>query len=441
MTVGSIRERLIAGTIIALALALTIGGFALSSAFQRTVETTFHERLDSLLLTVVAAIDVEADGSLRLGREIPHPSFGRVYSGWYWQVTSGDSRLASRSLWDAELSGPMALGDAGRASLTMTGPRDQLLRVAVRELHYPSRRDAVTVTVAGPESELRGEIDSFNRLLVLSLGVLALTMIGAVAAQVGYGLRPFRALGVELGDIRAGRRTRLTGGYPREIEPLAQAMNDVLDQDARRIERARSLAGNLAHGLKTPLSVLALEAARPAPDPGRITAQVSRMTRVIDHHLARAAAAGAQQAIAISTGVHGVVSELRAMLLRIHAERLLSIDADVPADLMFAGERQDLEEMLGNLIDNACKWAAARVIVRATGGADWFEITVDDDGHGLPADDANSALQRGVRLDSAEPGTGLGLAITGDLARLYGGTLILGRSDIGGLRATLRLPA
>jgi signal transduction histidine kinase len=436
---GSIRARLIGGTTIWLLVAFAIGGVALSSAFRRSVEAAFVQRLDSLLLAVIAALDVPPTGDVRLARDIPNPDFDRVYSGWYWQVTDGDVRLASRSLWDFDLAiGPDAAVPA--TSRVIPGPQQEPLRVVSRRLRYPSHPQPITVAVAGPEGELRRDIAAFDRLLLLSLAGLALALLAAVAVQVGYGLRPFRRLRSELDAIRSGRRTRLTGGYPREIEPLVDTMNVVLDEDARRIDRARALSGNLAHGLKTPLSVLAVEAARAAPDGTRIAAQVSRMTAVIDHHLARAAAAGAQQPIGARTAIRAVVSDLRAMLLRIHADRGLTIDMEVPDDLRFAGERQDLEEMLGNLIDNACKWATSRVSVSAARAGDVIEIAVDDDGPGLVSAQAAAALQRGVRLDADTPGSGLGLSITSDLARLYRGSLTLGRGPLSGMRATLRLP-
>jgi signal transduction histidine kinase len=434
MSGGSLRTRLIGGTVLWLALALLVGGLALSSAFRRSVESAFAERLASLQLAVIAALDVPPDAPARIARPVRFPDFDRIYSGWYWQVDDGDTRLASRSLWDAAL--PL---DPAASGGSIVGPRQEPLRVVSRPLQYPSRSGPVTVSVAAPEDELRREIAAFDRLLVLALGVLALSLVAGAMLQVAYGLRPFRRLRAELDAVRAGRRARLGDRYPTEIAPLVETMNVVLDEDARRVERARALAGNLAHGLKTPLSVLGVEAARPAPDRERIAAQVSRMSGVIDHHLARAAAVGAQ-AIAARTPLAPVAAELRAMLQRVHAGRELEIEVAVADDLIFAGERQDLEEMLGNLIDNACKWAASRVTVRAVADRDRLRIDVEDDGPGLADDSHASARQRGVRLDPAEPGSGLGLAITTDLAQIYGGGLDLERSPAGGLHARLRLP-
>lgn len=440
MKPASIRARLIGGTTIWLVVSLIIGGAALSAAFRRSVEAAFVDRLQSLMLAVVGAVDVGSDGIVRMPRDVPHAGFERAYSGWYWQVDDGETRLASRSLWDAVLPVRIADDEAPGITRTIIGPRQQRLRAVVRRLQFGSHPRALTVVVAAPEVELEREVAAFNRLLVMSLGALALVLVGAVALQVVYGLRPLARLGAELDEVRSGRQSRLGGGHAREIEPVVRAMNSVLDQDTRLIERARAVAGNLAHGLKTPLSILSLEASRPNPDGSRIVAQVGRISAVVDHHLARAAAAGSVQAFGTRTEIRPVVLELRSMMLRVHAEKRLSITIEVAADLSFAGERQDLEEMLGNLVENACKWATTRVAIIAVSAGEAVEIGIDDDGTGVDAADTEFAMQRGVRLDKGEPGSGLGLSITADLAQLYGGTLVLDRSHHGGLRVRLRLP-
>lgn len=442
MSRGSLRARLIGGTALGLVVALGVGGLALSAAFRRSVEAAFDARLASLQLAVIAALDAPPDGPVRLARNVPNPDFDRVYSGWYWQVVDGDVRLVSRSLWDATLPALPDSGGAGDAVQTLDGPRGQRLRVVSRTLRWPTRATPVTVSVAGPEDAVADEVARFNSLLVVALLALAATLLATLAVQVGYGLRPLRRLAAELDAIRAGRQARLDGDVPREIAPLVETMNAVLEQDARRLERARALAGNLAHGLKTPLAVLGAEAARPLPDRERLAAQVQRIAAVVDHHLARAAAAGTQAAIAARTPVEPVVRELGALLERMHAARGVTVTVEAaPEPVAFAGERQDLEEMLGNLMDNACKWARARVVVHVARRGAELAIAVEDDGPGLPETATEAVVQRGVRLDPDAPGSGLGLAITADLAQLYGGTLSLEGAPLGGLRATLRLPA
>ncbi|MCC6765864.1 MAG: sensor histidine kinase [Deltaproteobacteria bacterium] len=420
-------------------LAFLAGGIALSWGFRRAVESAFVARLDSLLLAVVAAIEVPPTGAPTLARDIPDPAFDRVYSGWYWQVSDGTHRLTSRSLWDAVLASA-ATQSAEPAALRLVGPRNEALRVVERRLTYPGRLQPLVVTVAAPQAELQRDIARFDRLLAAALGALAATLLLAVAVQVGYGLRPLRRLGRELRDVQHGRQARLGVRYPHEIQTLVGAMNDVLDRDAGRIARAREHAGNLAHGLKTPLAVLAVEATQPVPDRARIAAEVKRMASVIDRHLTRAAAAGSHQAVGPRAEIGSVVAEIRTTIQRIYAERRLAIDVRVPAGLVFAGERQDLEEMLGNLVDNAGKWAASRVSISAERRDDALEIAVGDDGPGLSSAATSRAVERGTRLDHDTPGSGLGLSITSDLAALYGGTLRFDRGTLGGLRATLRLP-
>jgi signal transduction histidine kinase len=438
----SLTGRLIASTVAWLLVALAAGGFALSLAFRRAVEGSFEQRLDSLMLTVIGAIEVPPDGPARLAGTIADPRFDRAYSGWYWQVDDGETRLRSRSLWDAVLPVDLERFATPQASLRVAGPRDEPLRVLGRTLTYPSRARPILAAVAAPEAELREEIDRFDRLLAIALGALGVGLAAAVAIQVGYGLRPLRRLAAELAGVRAGRSARLDDAYPSEIQPLVRAMNEVLDHDARLIERARTHVGDLAHGLKTPLAVLAAETSSgTSGSPQRVAEQVATMTRMVNHHLTRAAAAGSRQVLGARTEVAAVVAALRATLLRLHADRRLALETAVRPDAVFAGERQDLEEMLGNLMDNACKWAAGTVVVRSQRVDARLQLTIDDDGPGLSAEEAGLALGRGTRLDEDEPGSGLGLSIAADLAGLYGGALTLGRSDLGGLRARLELPA
>lgn len=453
MTPRSLKARLVAGTLLWLLLGLALGGVALSHAFRSSVESAFRARLDSLLMAVVAALEAPPGAPPHMVRAVPDPRFDRVYSGWYWQVADAAAPgerpqlLRSRSLWDEVLPAVGARDadathtdtpDAG----VVTGPRDQRLRFVSLGLRFPGRDAPLRVTVTGPESEVTNEVARFDRLLLLSLGALGATLAVALLIQVAYGLRPLRALARDLDAVRAGRSRRLATGYPSEIEPLARTMNDVLDHDARMVERARAHVGNLAHGLKTPLSVLALEADAVDPVHGqRIAEQVDAMSRLVEHHLARAAAAGRTQALGARCALAPVVDALRTTLLRIHAARALTIETRVPTDVAVAGERQDVEEMLGNLADNACKWARARVEIAATRVADGIEIAVDDDGPGLDPTEQDVALRRGGRLDDATPGSGLGLAIVSELAALYGGTLRLEPGPLGGLRARLVLPS
>jgi signal transduction histidine kinase len=433
VTGRSLTARLVAGTLLWVAAALTVGGIALSYAFKESVEASFTARLESLLLALVAATEVHPDGTVRLARSLDEPRFEQVYSGWYWQIDSpAGIGLRSRSLWDESLpAAPAAKGG------TIENDRGERLRLAARDVTWPQWPTPLQLRVAVDEREVTRETARFNRLLVLSLGGLGLGLVAAVLIQVGFGLRPLRRVARDLERIRSGEIAALPRGYPAEVEPLARAMNDVLEHDAALIERARTHVGNLAHALKTPLSLLKAEA---GSGPPILAEQVNVMHRLIQHHLARAAAAGTARGPTARTEIAPVAQALRDGIARLYAERGLLIEVDVAAGMLFHGERQDLEEMLGNLVDNACKWATQRVRIGAASSAEGVRLTVDDDGPGLAPEHAAQAVRRGTRLDTETPGSGLGLTIASDLAALYGGALELDASPFGGLRASLRLP-
>jgi signal transduction histidine kinase len=422
---NSLVVRLVASTLLWLVLALGAGGVALSWAMRRAVETTFDARLESLLLALVAASEIREDGRLVLARPVGEPRFDRPFSGWYWQVEdSGAAVLRARSLWDQAL---------GRADAK--GPRGERLRTVTKEVTLPRSDRSFRFVLGVDDMEIRAETARFDRLLVVSLGLLGVGLAAAVVVQVGFGLRPLRRVARDLDRIRSGEIARLPDDFPSEIAPLARAMNDVLDHDADLIDRARTHVGNLAHALKTPLAI-----ATNAADRAVVDEQLAAMRRLVQHHLGRAAAAGPVRGGAARTEVAPVADELRRGLLRLHAQRNVQIDVDVAGGVAFHGEREDLEEMLGTIADNACTWAASRVAIAASSANGRLRVVVDDDGPGLDADDAARATARGARLDESAPGSGLGLAIASDLAALYGGRLTLVASPLGGLRAMLELP-
>jgi signal transduction histidine kinase len=291
--------------------------------------------------------------------------------------------------------------------------------------------------------QVENEVAKFNGILFWSLAILGVGLLAAIFIQVRIGLQPLNRVSFALARIREGQARRLEGRFPAEIAPLASELNSLIEHSAEVVARARTHVSNLAHFLKTPLSVLASEAsAHPGQLADAVLRQVAVMRRQVDHYLSRARAAGALDVLGNRTSVKPVIDDLARVLTRIHADRGVTLDIDCPRDLAFRGERQDLEEMAGNLIDNACKWAHARVLVvaRKTGGPS-FEILVGDDGAGIDPDERTHVGERGERLDESVPGTGLGLAIVRDIAKLYGGSLALGDSPLGGLEARLTLPA
>lgn len=451
----SLAGRLIAAAAVWILLGLLVGGYVLSSVFRASVEGDFDARLRADLDEMIAAAEPDQQGFVSLQNRFADPRFERVYSGWYWQITpegpKGPDTLhaqISRSLFDKVIT----ITDS-RKSHDVTwghgqGPDGQRLRFVSQRIEFPAAEQknapsAYSFFVAADVSEVESEVAKFNGTLVWSFAILGLGLICALFIQVRIGLQPLDRVSTALARIRDGKAQRLVGRFPAEIQPLASELNSLIDHSREVVGRARTHVSNLAHFLKTPLSVLVSEAhEHPGPLANTVLRQVGTMRRQVDHYLARARAAGSVNVLGSRTNVRPVIEDLSRVLSRIHAERGLVIDVDCPRDLAFRGERQDLEEMAGNLIDNACKWARARVAVTARGnGAAQFELRVGDDGEGLDAEERARVGARGERLDETVPGSGLGLAIVRDIARLYGGSLTLDESPLGGLEARLALPA
>ncbi|CCG40066.1 ATP-binding protein [Magnetospirillum molischianum] len=430
----SLRSRLILGAALWLVLAMALGGWILGNAFSNAVEASFHERLRAHLRALAAVVEINSAGTVGVGRPVGEPRFDLPYSGWYWQVSDGETvRARSRSLWDFALPVSTPATEGVVLFRQDIGPRGEALETAERDLVFPGSERLLHLSVSASRQEVDNEVRGFNLLLTLALGGLGVGLIAAVALQVGYGLRPLGQLALALDNLRQ-RGGRLHGHYPREVAPLVAAVNEVLDHDERMIARARTHVGNLAHGLKTPLAVIEAELGASQPDRAVLSGQIARVNRLIDVHLSRARAEAAPSgSLAARVAVAEVAAEIKAALVRIHAGRDLSIELECAADALAPIARDDLAEILGNLMDNACKWTTRRVKVTATATS----LTVEDDGRGLSPEESEIATQRGARLDESAPGSGLGLAIVADLAALSGLELGFGRSDWGGLKVTL----
>jgi signal transduction histidine kinase len=285
--------------------------------------------------------------------------------------------------------------------------------------------------------------DLFRQPLVMMFGVFSMV---AGLVQVRRGLSPIENLRNRLAGLHEGRDQRVEGTYPTEVQPLVNDLNALLNLRQQAVLRAVAKAGDLAHGLKTPLAILAHEAERSGAAgqtevAAAITQQVDRMRRQVDYHLAHARAAASGAAPGARCSIGESAEGLTRAVLRLYAERGITIEVHVPPELSVRVQREDLDEMLGNLLDNACKWGRSRVTISASQTGAGMEIAVDDDGRGLPERMREAVLQRGVRADEAAPGSGLGLAIVGDLAEVYGGSITLDTAPLGGLSARLWLPA
>ena len=442
MKTDTIAFRLIAGAALWLGLALVVSGLALAALFVDHVERGFDRRISILLESLVAVAEISPAGDLQISDPPGEPRFRQPYSGWYWQVDSGGQvPRRSPSLWDDTLS--PGTGNVDRPNrYEIDGPRGHRLRVLERAITLPGSDAKFTFAVAADTAELEAEIRPFTVTLAWSLGALWAGLIAAAVIQVRFGLRPMRRIRAALSEVRAGRDDRLHGEFPAEVRPLVDELNAHLGQIDDVVARARTHVGNLAHALKTPLSVLGNEAERgEGPLAETVKRQTEAMARRVDHYLVRARTAASAGRIGARTEVAPVLDDLGRTLERIHVARGVTIAIECAGSLVFRGDRQDLEEMIGNLLDNACKWAAEEIQVDATLNGSLLHIVIQDDGPGLAADDRDRAFTRGDRLDEAVPGSGLGLSIVREIAELYGGGVELGVSERGGLKVEIVLPA
>lgn len=431
---------------------LAASAILLGLLFEQAALRRFDQGLSDLTDSLAAAATPGTGG---VGRgDLGDLRTRRVYSGRYWQVSrveaDGPPAIVSRSrsLWDTELPLPADLPGrldarpSGAISYAASGPAGQRLRIRATRLVLPGTAGPVIVLAAEDRRPVDADVRRFFTATAAVFGLLALGLLAAVVIQVRLGLRPLFALSQELADLQAGRAEGLGGGYPRELTPLADQLNALLRRNRDSLERQRAHVGNLAHALKTPLAVLTAAAGRePGPLSSLVVQQAGVMQRQVDHHLRRARAAAGRQGSGLVTPVAEVLDDLVRTLGRLHQDAGLRIDWDAPEDLVFLGERQDLLEIAGNLLENACKWSRGRIAIRAAAaGPERLLLEVDDDGPGLTPAQARDVLARGARLDESSPGSGLGLSIVDDLARAYGGDLGLGESPLGGLRARVNLP-
>jgi signal transduction histidine kinase len=454
----SLTRRLIwlAAAWIVVALAAT--GWILTSQYQESAFRRLGDMLGDTIDEVVIATIATPDGVTVA--EIKDAPTLRGLSGKYWmvgeitpdnavRVIARSPSLAGETLFIApEL--PERLRGSDGVLITyndpgiLEAPQRQPLRIAASLKTLPGRAPPLVFMAGIDRSDIETDTREFATYVWIALLALGVGLVIAVFLQVQVGLRPLFSLRNEIANVRKGRAARIEHIYPLEIQPLAEQVNRLLDHNQEVVERQRTHVGNLAHALKTPLSVMLAEA---EAEKGLLADTVRKQTEVmkgqVDHHLRRArAAARAAHGLGERTPVGEVVDELAVMLERVFQSKDVEIDWRAPDDLAFLGERQDLQEILGNLMENACKWSARRVRVSAgASGLGQMIVVVEDDGPGLPEDQREAVLKRGTRLDEDAPGSGLGLSIVDDLTRAYGGRLTLAASDLGGLKTVLELPA
>jgi signal transduction histidine kinase len=458
MRVNSLALRLVISSAAWTLMILSVTAAVLISLCRDFVEENFDQRLNHSLENLIARTAPQGTLDIRRPIDLGEPLFSKPLSGYYWQVRpaeqSSDPVFKSESLADEIYKTPSELGvkpDQKRVRQAyVDGPEGQMLRVLERDIDFGQENESriFSISVAFDTTAVDNETRYLTNTIVLTLALLGAGLLLATFFQVRFGLSPLQDIGSRLAAIRSGEETLLEGTPPDEILPLQEELNALIKANWSVVERARTHVGNLAHALKTPLSVIINEAASQDGEfAQKVGQQATLMRQQISHHLDRARIAAQIRPI---SGVTDVASELTALsktLAKIYEERSLTLQIDCPSDVRFFGEQQDFDEMAGNLMDNACKWARSRVAVKvemepgAAPAARCFQLIIEDDGPGLPEAFRRAAVKRGRRLDESVPGSGLGLSIVAELSHLYRGTLKLEEAPGGGLRARLILPA
>ncbi len=441
-TTGSLSRRMILIAAAWIALLLAGGGFALDRVLTNAITRNFDDGLEYILTSLIASAEIDPMGQIAFNRQLSDQRFLEPYSGAYWQVSGkGYETFPSRSLWDRQLRTGAEHADQDVHIYDSDQFRDQRLRVVERDATLPGSKVRWRFQVAQTRDALDAQIDALRKTLVRSFLLLAAGLIALAGLQTWYGLLPLRKLRLEIQRMRTGATGRIEGAMPAEIAPMVEELNALVAHNDKQAEEARRHAGNLAHALKTPLTVIMNAATAQAEDlPATVVREARTMRRQVDHHLARARAVGRRGSAHSRAPVWPSVESVERAVSRLYPH--VRIDTDGPHDLIAHIERQDLDEIMGNLVENAAKYGGGSVFVTMGVEAGFVEILVEDDGLGIPEADRIRIFDRGVRLDTGKPGTGLGLAIVRDVAEIYDGTVSLEESeDLGGLLVRLRLPA
>lgn len=450
---GSLMLRLFGGTALWIALALSLTTFALDGLFKDQATRQFEQQLQSYLYQIVAAFEIDSEGNAVLMPKGADPRFNRPESGLYWQINdvNGKVLLKSRSLWDTQLSVANDWLKSGEVHFhELTGPASQTLIVAEQSVILSELTDQPFRVIVGSDVvALTGSVQIWQRSLWLFVGILFVSLIVAASAQVAFGLRPIRRLQCSLKGLREGDTSRITGKFPNELTPLIEDFNAVIDVNEKIIERARNQVGDLAHAIKTPISVmtnaLRKEQLRNHHDPALVASlqeQLQQLQQHVQWRLKRARIAAIAGVPHARTSVKNTVEQLTRVMQKVHADKSIQVVVDdLPEELYFAGEVQDLQEIIGNILDNAYKWATRQILISGGDSDGKLCLTILDDGPGcLDLTESTHPPHRGQRADESVPGSGLGLSIVRDLVGLYGGKVAFQTTHLTGLRVTLTLP-
>ena len=440
---GSLTRRIIGISVLWILVLLAGGGFAMDRVLNSAITRNFDAQLQYVLTAMIGSAEIDPVGEVRFNRPLGDQRFLEPASGLYYQVSAPSHEpFRSRSLWDRALPVVYQDNDHDLHVYSSLPFPDEPLRVMERAVRLPGSQTVWRFQVAQARAGLDEQIAILRRTLVRSFALLGIGLVVMSTLQATFGLWPLRRVRREIAAVRNGAMSRVNGRLPVEIAPMVEELNDLLAHNERQAEEARTHAGNLAHALKTPLTVIMNDAtAGGGPDlAATVIREATTMRRQVDHHLARARAIGRRGAAQSVAEVWPALESVERAVSRLYPEA--TIDLAGAKATRVRVERQDLDEMLGNLIENAAKYGGGRVFVEVAQAGGQVEIVVEDDGPGIPAALRQTIFERGVRLDSGKPGTGLGLAIVRDVVEIYGGSIALEESeDLGGLLVRMRLPS
>jgi signal transduction histidine kinase len=445
--IGSLTRRMIGVAALWIAALLLLGGFALDRVLSRSIVDSFDNQMVFILNSMIASSEIGPDGEVRFNRPPADQRFVEPYSGLYFQISGiGAETFPSRSLWDRRLRVADSHSDVKPhlydSDEFSTRDHAEPLRIAERDAILPGSSIRWRFQIAQSRETIDDQIRRLRSTLFWSFSALGVGLLVLAALQTFYGLWPLRRVRNEVASIRSGEKTRISDEFPTEITPLTEEINQLLAHSEAQAEEARRHAGNLAHALKTPLTVVTNAATARAPDlADTVCREALVMRRQVDHHLARARAIGRRAAAQSRATVWESLEAVQRAVDRLYEN--VTVDIAGNHQVQVRVERQDLDEMLGNLVENAAKYGGGRVFVTVEPNREMIDILVEDDGPGIPEERRGELFTRGARLDTTgKPGTGLGLAIVRDVAEIYGGSVHLEESeDLGGLLARLSLPA
>ncbi len=442
----SLSRRLLVSVSVPLALFFGVMMLVLDTGFRALSERSLQELLDSQMVSLIAAADPQPDGSYAPTPQELDPRLRTPRSGLYAQIQSQHHlwRSPSTAGLSSDFGALLVPGERNLAYAAFGHDRVAIESRAIQFADDPNGKRTLTFSVAVSLSPYEEQLWRFRRELIGWFAGLMLVLLATLAALLRWVLGPVRRMEREIHEMEEGRCEALGAGYPRELSGVATNLNALLLGERKRVARYRDTLGNLAHSLKTPLAVMRSSLSAGA-ESGTVGAEIDRMTGIIEHQLKRAAASGGALLGQAPVEVAQVAAELRGALLKVYGRKDLSLELAIAPATLFVGDRGDLTELLGNLLDNACKWCRSRV--RLTASSDEsaaprqrLTLVVEDDGAGISADDRARVLERGVRADQNVPGHGLGLAMVHHTVDLYGGQLSIDSSPLGGARVSVRLP-